>query len=833
SQSNSCLEKDEKRRLSVAIIDELQTFDLMEIHVKKFFVFYLSRKVVPLCLGFKRKDVRVWPETFFQRIEISPVCDWRVRQNASVMDLNVCSRRVHDGYATIRSRGRSRPRAVYRSDSEEFLKEAGGPYALPQLSNFPVVVASNNDLQQVPRWSDLGRDCLLIENYGTLRGSKKGNPSPEERRLVTLNTFASSKVGQGHVHGEARVNGQGQPSDAFSSKNGSDERKLGLSIDRVYDDGVCAEERISFRSKSDPPSRFAEDHFRPTAMLDSDLNRLNEMESYADCSARRGGGRRSFDVRRDDARLRRIIGDTKGRQPIYAVPNVLSRPRRDRRVAIVDGNYVPSGDLYRTTAKYIEDINKNIAEIDKSYEELKSSSNSRNNPSSTYGVINRIAKGESIDRPGIDLCGYARKRDMAPMPPISSDFGESLLEEKTDGVKTDSSILILKSSSGRPNSFGKLPPKLLPRSSSIENTSRHSTGSTTTTSSTKSTESLYAISEVGGQSGENDELGKSGSGIVQDRSLDFKQDRRASTEGSDELESKDEMSSTDDDRPTIVRSVDRLPVTSSIRKNRSRVDSADRSSYLKRDRVSTCQTSRCDSVRRSNDLVANDRNFYKSPTSLAKSVLNYSERRCDTLPTRRSRATSRPLHKSSEDVLDGERPARARSSSLHRPCTSDLDLVGERRNDERLDNRKNNFDNFFRPPPLYLMDATDVILRGHLDRTSRGLQQWQDHLSAARSSTRRTRHNSLESEEPENKDNDDNRHRHGGFATLPRRGNLAKDQPSSDDPLRRLSGNAPILEPLYEHAVSDPVKPRSAENVIPWWELATRKYRHRSCPSLQ
>lgn len=62
-----------------------------------------------------------------------------------------------------------------------------------------------------------------------------------------------------------------------------------------------------------------------------------------------------------------------------------------------------------------------------------------------------------------------------------------------------------------------------------------------------------------------------------------------------------------------------------------------------------------------------------------------------------------------------------------------------------------------------------------------------------------------------------------GFATLPRRVNHKDD--------RRFSGT---LEPLYEHAVSDPVKPRfNRDNVIPWWELATRKYRHRSCPSLE
>ena len=716
------------------------------------------------------------------------------------MDLNVCSRRVHDGYATIRSRGRSRPRAVYRSDSEELLKEAGGPYALPQLSNFPVVVASSNDLQQVPRWSDLGKDCMLIENYGTLRGSKRGNPWPEGRRLVTLNTF--SKIEQGR--------GQGQPNDTFSGRNVSNEMKQedssmeNGSIDRIYH-----EERGSRPFRSSSATRFAEDHYRPTAMLDSDLKRLREIESgAADVSTRRG------------ARLRRI-GETKSRQPIYAVPgSVLSRSRRDRRVAIVDGNYVPSGDLYRTTAKYIEDINKNIAEIDKSYEELKSSVGSRS--SSTYGVINRIAKGETIDRTVDLLCGYARKRDMAPMPPISCDFGESLLERQSDSdAKTESldSSAVSTLRSSRPNSFGKHPPKLLPRSSSIENTSRHSTGSTTTTSSTKSTESLYAISEVGQSEQNGSEYLKSG--VFQNGGSK----NPASTEGSDELESKDEMSSTDDDRP----------VTSSIRKNRSRVDTAQNRDRFERIVLESTSQVSSSSVRRSNDLAAReDKSFYKSRPLAARSTpsegSSYSERRCDTLPARRSRATSRPLHKSSEDVLDGERLVRVRSSSLRRPCISDVDV--SERNDERLDNRRTNLDKLFgRPPPLYLMDATDVIMRGQLDRTSRGLQ-WQDHLSTTKSSCRRTRHNSLESEEPENKDNDDDRRHAGGFATLPRRGNLAKDQPSND-PLRRLSGNVPILEPLYEHAVSDPVKPRSNENVIPWWELATRKYRHRSCPSLQ
>jgi len=113
------------------------------------------------------------------------------------------------------------------------------------------------------------------------------------------------------------------------------------------------------------------------------------------------------------------------------------------------------------------------------------------------------------------------------------------------------------------------------------------------------------------------------------------------------------------------------------------------------------------------------------------------------------------------------------------------------------------------------MDATEVILKGQLERSS--CLQRQDFFP-------RIRHNSLESKET------DGKVQASVFATLPRRGNLAKDQPDS---LKRFSGNESILEPLYEHAVSDPVKPRGTQNVIPWWELATRKYRHRSCPSLQ
>ncbi|CAL7947149.1 unnamed protein product [Xylocopa violacea] len=762
------------------------------------------------------------------------------------MDLNVCSRRVHDGYATIRSRGRSRPRALYRSDSEELLKEAGGPYALPQLSNFPI---ASDDLQQVPRWSDLGSDCFLIENYGTLRGSRKPGPL-EEQKPVTLNTF--SKVEQGRDGSvqqadAARVNGQGQLNafparaekqdfsaqngtaddrsyDAASAENGQPEQREPLQSFRPKNNAFNCTDRLSDPSKL--PDSFQ------VAILDPNLKKFKEFESLLNSTNHmRRSGRRSFEgVARDDAKFKRHlyrvdskgINDTKERQPIYAVPNILSKSRRDRRIAVVDGNYVPSGDLYRTTAKYIEDINRNIAEIDKSYEELKSCSNSKN---SAYGVINKIAKGELLDRT-CNLYSYVRKRDMAPMPPISSDFCENFekTEKPSDGDEKTEISDNSTSFKGRPNSFGKLPPKLHPRSSSMENTSRHSTGSTTT-SSTKSTESLYAISES--LSSDAHQNGEQKSGIQssvasQKNPINFKQD--PSTEGSDELESKDEMSSTDDDRPTTVRSVDRLPVTSAIRKNRSRVDSADRS-YLRKDKVSTM--SRYDSVRRANGAI--DRNLAGSQPGSKSYANNYLERRYDTLPSRRSRVSSRPLHKSSEDVLDGERPVRVRSSSLNRPCTSNIDVSD--RNDEFFD-RQRNFESLFnvtRRVPIYLMDATDIILQAQLDRTSRSLQR-QDHFPM-KLSYGRTRHNSLESEEPDDKEWDDNCWP-GGFATLPRRGNLAKDQ-TSNDPIRRLSGNVPILEPLYEHAVSDPVKPRSTENVIPWWELATKKYRHQSCPSLQ
>lgn len=733
------------------------------------------------------------------------------------MDLNVCSRRVHDGYATIRSRGRARPRALYRSDSEELLKEGGGPYALPRLSNFPL---APTDPRQPARWSDFANDCYLIENYATLRGgcgttssssSSRKVVEEQQRRVVTLNTF--SRGGEGGNH--SRI---------------------------TFD---------SFRSCNNDSSDSSIDSALPRRSSNASRGGI---ESFA-------GGRPELGAARAEVERKegRTTGDRDGKrerrqQPIYAVPNILSKSRRDRRVAVVDGNYVASGDLYRTTAKYIEDINKNIAEIDKSYEELKKTSCPDNNPA--YGVINNkmASKGELVEGNSCNLYGYPRKRDMAPMPPISSDFGENLdekgekqgegeeeeeevdarnVDEKKDvGATISDNCFVFK---GRPNSAGKLPPKLLPRSSSIENnTSRHSTGSTTITtssSSTKSSESLYAISEAltGVDSSNPLDLGhKQASGVE---------------EGSDGIdESKDESTSTDDD---IARSVDRsspASVTGPIRRNRSRVDCAGGGTCSRRERddrtVSVLKYEGGAARRGMNGGGLMEKNFHDSRNFWERNN-GHAGRRYDTLPSRRSRVASRPLHKSSEDVLDGERLIRARSSSLRRPCASDIDV--SHRNDAEtclsIDNGdidRGKFENSCNgcpPLPFYLMDATDVILHG------RKFHRQQDRLS--RLFHGRTRHNSLESEEAEDKDdNEDNNCWRNGFATLPRRGggggggNLSKDQPSND-PLRRLSGNVPILEPLYEHAVSDPIKPRSTENVIPWWELATRKYRHRSCPSLQ
>lgn len=747
------------------------------------------------------------------------------------MDVNICSRRVHDGYATIRSRGR--PRAVYRSDSEELLKEVGGPYALPRLSNFRVV---SEDARQVPRWADLGHDQPLIENYGTLRAIRSRDF--EEPRKVTLKTFSRrDKFGsnsrnsapQGNLQRLKENNGKKyevqkrdhQADTNFCDYYGWKSRNCARydCNQRVYDT-VPVEDNLTNMKPSCVGTASQENNFininnnrrdifkKPKEDLENLNNRSikdsknnfifkNTDDSHIEIENDKRKSARDLENVKNDLKnsksasiFKNDLENTKRRfskdqQPIYAVPQVFSKPRRERRLIIVDGNYVPSGDLYRTTAKYIEDINRNLAEIDKSYEVMKTSPK-------TYGVINRIAKGELLpqDQSG-NFFGYVRKRNMAPMLPISADIDEMVEEKNEKESRKDIKYL------RRPNSKGRLPPKVLPRSSSIENTSRHSTGSTTASSS-KSTESLYAISESLTElpkicdSQKRDPtwkrisrelvLRKSNSQDQLKSNIDKDISKESKSAG---LEAKDSSSSTDDE---VLIQKDRLPVTSAIRRNRSRVDQE--KSLLRKERAS-------------NQVLERISGKLEQVRSMENRL---KDRRYDTLPSRRPRISSRPLHKSSEDVLDGKRFSHD-DFDLQKLCSSGNDVNRKQNTDENLTEVQR--DSF------YIMDATEVILKGQLERSN--CLQRQDLFL-------RTRHNSLESEKA------DDKIQASAFATLPRRGNLTKDQPES---LKRFSGNGPILEPLYEHAVSDPVKPRETQNVIPWWELATRKYRHRSCPSLQ
>lgn len=736
----------------------------------------------------------------------------------------MCSRRVHDGYATIRSRGR--PRAVYRSDSEELLKEAGGPYALPRLSNFRVV---SEDARQVPRWADLGQDQPLIENYSTLRAIRSRDV--EEPHKVTLKTFSrrdklgcNSRNGALSAQGNQRLrenndkNSEVQKEDHQANNNfcGYYGRKLEdcarYDCDRrVYDTVPMEDDPTNVKpfcivGTTSQKNNFINnnrcDAFKKSKEDVENLNNRSVKDSKNNCifknrddyvaveNDKRKSARDLENVKNSKSTSipKNDLENTKRRfskdqQPIYAVPQVFSK--RERRLVIVDGNYVPSGDLYRTTAKYIEDINRNLAEIDKSYEVMKASPR-------TYGVINRIAKGELLpqDQSG-NLFGYVRKRNMAPMLPISADIDE-VMEEKNE-KESGKDIKYLR----RPNSKGRLPPRVLPRSSSIENTCRHSTGSTTASSS-KSTESLYAISEsltelpkICDSQKRDPAWNKISQELVlrrgnsQDQSkcsIDKNILKRSKSAG---LEVKDSSSSTDDEVPIEKN---RFPVTSTIRRNRSRVDQE--KSLLRKERAS-------------NEVLERISGKLEQVRSMETRL---KDRRYDTLPSRRPKISSRPLHKSSEDVLDGVRFSRD-DSDLQKSCSNGNDVNRKQNAAENLAEVQQG--------PFYVMDATEVILKGQLKRSNR-LQQ-QDLFP-------RTRHNSLESKEA------DAKIQAITFATLPRRGNLAKDQPDS---LRRFSGNGPILEPLYEHAVSDPVKPRDTQSVIPWWELATRKYRHRSCPSLQ
>lgn len=716
------------------------------------------------------------------------------------MDLNVCSRRVHDGYATIRSRGRSRPRAVYRSDSEELLKESEGPYSLSRVSNLPIVP---DQVHQVPRWSDLGKD-KLFENYGTLRRTPKRESEP--RQEISLNTFSNNKW---------QKNSDSKKEDLVSNED-----------DRLYDTVPLEENYLtlnSFFGKTmdceNLHERNLEESFLEESLFENNLQngnlypleavRIVEQRCKIICSSEDDrlsetrGSTKSNVSRTSDAGShsceivdnKRESSETNGRQPIYAIPNVagLKNDRKNDQRPIVDGNYVPSGDLYRTTARYIEDINRNIAEIDKSYEELRSNSNN-----SAYGVINKIAKNLTTQ----SQTSLLRKRDMAPMLPISPNFGEN--DDRTSSTSADSHPTSPKRNlriSTRPNSYGKLPPKPLPRSSSIDGSCRHSTGSTATT---ESTDSLYAISE-------------SLTELAIDKVLERRDKKRLHFAFEKKITK--EASSSDDDQ------MDRPLLTGTIRRNRVRVEAVDYLHHSRKER--NLRKNSVELSRRASERIVDSSRRNREGVLMNENRTD--DRRYGTLPCRRSKG-ARPLHKSSEDVLDGERvPGR-----IQRSCISTIDVS---RHDEASFNGHTQQGSCL---PLYLMDATDIIMKGQLHRAqSRERQEKlvsQEQLQPRRNenvfsgtlkASGRTRHNSLESEEEVRSSSDCQ-----GFATLPRRGNVSKDRMVNDVP-RRLSGTIPILEPLYEHAVSDTVKPRDTQGVIPWWELATRKYRHRSCPSLQ
>lgn len=719
------------------------------------------------------------------------------------MDLKVCSRQVHDGYATIRSRGRSRPRPITDSEEGGTVADGGGDRCAlgPRIDRISATNFTDDEVRRTSRersdprrkddWSCVGKNDgkTILETYGTLRIASKRN---DARRTgeTALKTFR--KVSQERETLAARNDGaRKEPRNVRRSRSCVivDEKRCnvknnneGFVVDKAEKrgiDGDRAEEERTLRTFSPVDDRSARRVIvaRPNALPRSKIVQSGTKRSVVVGTVDRKPESRP--PRGDFGRMGSLDKDTEGSEPIYALPNSAStsRSRRDRRAVVVDGNYVQSGDLYRTTVKYIEDVNKNIAGIDKSYKISDESSRS------SYGVINEIAKSETLCLSD-DLCGYLRNRGgMVPMPPISPNFGENLAEnfvEKHESNNEPSlherrieiAKSIRRSSSSSATAAGtrrKVPPSPSVRSSSLSSTSRHSTGSTTT-SSTKSTDSLHAIDESANEKAHL--LGE----------------RNPSESASDGIESNDDDRFFEISRcPPCQNTLPPLDAAGNPEKRKNPLNPLDRNG-------------------------TGLSNFHARDDVLPA---NFDENKYGTLPYRRSkeRTNGRSLHKSTEDVLD--RTFREKVEPSFRGCSSSIDVS---------DGSSLTRDS------LYQIDATDVILRGQLERSRLNLSAGDTFSTTIFAVNARTRHDSLKLD-PRNED-ESGKYRHALFATLPRRGSVSRDQVSNDSP-RRLSGNVTLLEPLYEHAVSDPVKPRSTDNVIPWWELATRKYRHRSCPSLQ
>nr|KAF7435986.1 hypothetical protein H0235_004177 [Vespula pensylvanica] len=727
----------------------------------------------------------------------------------STMDLKVCSRQVHDGYATIRSRGRSRPRPITDSEEGGTVADGGGDrYALGSRidrisgTNFTDdevrrTSRERSDLRRKDDWTCVGKNDgkTILETYGTLRiaSRKSDTRRTGETALKTFRKVSQERETLAGRNDAARK----EPRNVRRSRSCVivDEKRCnvknnneGFVLDKAEKQGIdrdrAEEKRTTLRTFSPVDDRSARRVIvaRPNnALPRSKIVQSGTKRSVVGTVDRKPESR---PPRGDFGRMGLLDKDIEGSEPIYALPNSAStsRSRRDRRAVVVDGNYVQSGDLYRTTVKYIEDVNKNIAGIDKSYKISDESSRS------SYGVINEIAKGETLCLSD-DLCGYLRNRGgMVPMPPISPNFGENLAENFVEKHESNNEpfpyerrIEIAKStrrSSSSSSSTGtrrKVPPSPSVRSSSLSSTSRHSTGSTTT-SSTKSTDSLHAIDESTNEKAHL--LGE----------------RNPSESASDGIESRDELSSNDDDRffeisrcPPCQNTLPPLDAAGNPEKRKNPFNPLDRNG-------------------------TGLSNFHARDDVLPA---NFDENKYGTLPYRRSkeRTNGRSLHKSTEDVLD--RTFREKVEPSFRGCSSSIDVS---------DGSSLTRDS------LYQIDATDVILRGQLERSRLNLSAGDTFSTTIFAVNSRTRRDSFKLD-PRNED-ESGKYRHALFATLPRRGSVSRDQVSNDSP-RRLSGNVTLLEPLYEHAVSDPVKPRSTDNVIPWWELATRKYRHRSCPSLQ